>query len=71
MKAEAAREPAGEMPSDAEMATERERYLDEARSFAAKLEARWTREPPAFNATTGDGDLDSLVWFRYLRARGV
>jgi len=65
----AAREPAGETPSDSEMAAERERYLDEGRSFAAKLEARWTREPPASNATTGDRDLDSLVWFRYLRAR--
>jgi len=57
-------------PDEAALASEREGYLVEARALAADLEARWSEGSPSFNATTGDRDLDSLVWFDHVRTRG-
>jgi selenocysteine lyase/cysteine desulfurase len=58
-------------PSDAELARERARFLAEARSLAAELQARWRARPPVWNPPTGDAELDELVWFRFVEADGL
>jgi selenocysteine lyase/cysteine desulfurase len=52
--------------TDEELHAERGRYLKEARGLAAQLRERWRRSPPVWNPPTGDAELDSLVWFRYV-----
>jgi selenocysteine lyase/cysteine desulfurase len=49
-------------------ALERAQYLDEARTLAAGLEARWRAEPPRWNPPTGDPFVDGMVWFKYVQA---
>ena len=57
-----------ESPMSAQqLRAERQRYLDEARSAAAALHDRWQRDPPIWNAPTGDAEIDSLAWFKYVR----
>jgi selenocysteine lyase/cysteine desulfurase len=57
--------------SEAQLAHERARYFDEARRAAEALRDRWEREPPAWNTPTGRPDVDALVWFDYVRTRGL
>jgi selenocysteine lyase/cysteine desulfurase len=57
--------------SEADIVRERERYFVEARERAAALAERWRREPPTYNASTGDPELDALVWFRYVNGSGL
>jgi hypothetical protein len=38
--------------------------------MADGLEARWLREPPAWNRPTGRPDVDELCWFRYVETTG-
>lgn len=54
--------------SEAQLARERARYFAEARERARSLAEQWKREPPVFNAGSGDPEVDALVWFRYVRA---
>jgi selenocysteine lyase/cysteine desulfurase len=54
-----------------EVRAERAGYLEEARRAAARLEERWMVSPPAWNPSTGDAELDALVWFRYVHAGGL
>ncbi len=56
---------------EAELARERARSLDEARSRAAELRTRWRGEPPAWNRPTGRPEIDELVWFRYVQTEGL
>jgi hypothetical protein len=49
-------------------ASERWRYLEEARALAATLEARWLAAAPRWNPPTGDAFVDGMVWFRYVEA---
>jgi selenocysteine lyase/cysteine desulfurase len=58
------REP-GELGED-EILAARAQYVDEARAAAAQLEAD---PPPVTPTTTGDVDIDALVWFRWVHAR--
>jgi selenocysteine lyase/cysteine desulfurase len=50
---------------------ERRGYLEAARLLAAQLRERWSRSDPAWNVSTGRADIDDLVWFRYVRTRGL
>jgi len=54
-----------------ELVRDRTRYLEEARSRAEELEVRWRQTPPAWNRPTGRGELDDLVWFRYVETVGL
>jgi selenocysteine lyase/cysteine desulfurase len=63
--------PAGQAPTPGEREAERARYLEEAGRLADGLEARWRREPPAWNRPTGRADVDALVWFRYVETEGL
>jgi len=49
----------------------RQSYLDEAGRMAAELEERWRREPPRWEAPSGDPALDRLAWFRWVKAEGA
>jgi hypothetical protein len=55
-------------PSEEELARDRARALDEAATRAAELRGRWREAPPRWNPPTGRGDVDGLVWFRYVEA---
>jgi selenocysteine lyase/cysteine desulfurase len=55
---------------EAELARDRARFLEDARSRAAGLRERWRREPPAWNRPTGLREVDELVWFRYVETAG-
>jgi selenocysteine lyase/cysteine desulfurase len=57
-------------PSATEIAAERARYFVEAQRWADELGARAARERPIFNRTTGDPELDALIWFRYAETVG-
>ena len=57
--------------SEAHLARERERYFREAEAAVHALSARWHREPPRFNAPTGDDTIDRAVWFDYVQTRGL
>lgn len=46
----------------------RQEYLDSAGDLAADLEKRWQPADLAWNPSTGDAQLDDLVWFRYVNA---
>jgi len=63
--------PAAPPPSPAEREAERARYLAEAERAADALEARWRREPPAWNRPTGRPEIDELCWFRYVETEGA
>ncbi|MFL5301539.1 MAG: aminotransferase class V-fold PLP-dependent enzyme [Anaeromyxobacteraceae bacterium] len=65
-----ARTPPEPAPDDAELARDRTRFLDEARSLASALRARWLDTPPAWNRATGNPELDALAWFRYVETEG-
>jgi len=52
----------------AEVDRERALYLDEAHRIAAELEARWQRDPPVYRTSTGNPDIDPLIWFRFVHA---
>jgi selenocysteine lyase/cysteine desulfurase len=56
--------------TEADAAAERDRSLAEAERLARALRARWEREPPRWNAPTGDAFVDRLVWFRYVETDG-
>jgi selenocysteine lyase/cysteine desulfurase len=58
-------------PSPAEREALRAGYLAEAARLADDLEARWRREPPAWNRPTGRPDVDALAWFRYVETEGM
>jgi hypothetical protein len=57
--------------SESRLAEERRRYVEEARDLASRLRRRWQEQPPEWNPSTGDPELDSLVWFRYVHAVGL
>jgi len=70
--------PAGDLPmspepalDEAELARDRARFLEEARSRAAELRERWRQAPPAWNRSTGLREVDELVWFRYVETTGL
>ena len=54
--------------SEQQIAIERARYMDEARTIIETLKVRWQGEPPQWNPPTGDAELDGLCWFRYVHA---
>ncbi len=60
-----------EAPSPAEREAERSGYLAEATRLADELDARWRREPPAWNRPTGNAEVDALAWFRYVETEGL
>jgi len=45
---------------------ERQRYRQQATEWVSRLQSRWKDAPPRWNPSTGDDDLDDLVWFRYV-----
>ncbi len=54
--------------TDEDLRTERKRYTSEAGELAGRLRQQWRKEPPVWNPPTGEVELDSLVWFRYVHA---
>jgi hypothetical protein len=52
--------------SNAQIRAERRRYFEEATARAAELDARAQARPPAWNAGTGQPEVDRLVWFDYV-----
>lgn len=54
--------------SEQQVLAARAGYFVEARERARALDARWESERPAWNAPTGDDEVDQLVWFDYVRA---
>jgi selenocysteine lyase/cysteine desulfurase len=52
----------------AEVEHDRAAYLEEAARLAAELEARWRRDPPVYCSSTGDAEIDPLIWFRFVHA---
>src|SRR5262249_7502918 len=63
MRAERAEEPS---IADVELARERAAYLAEALRLARDLPS-----PSGENPSTGDADLDRLIWFRFVHASPV
>lgn len=57
--------------SELQLLGERARYLEEAREMARQLEARWRREPPAWNPTSSDASVDELRWFDYVHGHDM
>ncbi len=57
--------------SDLQVLGERARYFEEARDLARQAEARWRREPPTWNPTTGNADVDELRWFDYVHGHDM
>jgi len=53
-------------PPDRDLDRERARYLEEAESLAALLEARFRRHAPVYRNTMGDPAIDPLIWFRFV-----
>jgi selenocysteine lyase/cysteine desulfurase len=51
---------------DLDLDRERARYLEEAESLAADLEARFRHDPPVYKSTMGDPAIDPLIWFRFV-----
>jgi len=43
-------------------------YFAKAAETAAALHQRWQESPPEWNPSTGDSELDGLVWFRFVHA---
>jgi selenocysteine lyase/cysteine desulfurase len=56
--------------SEQQLRVERARYLREARGLAESLRARWSKDPPSWNAGSGRAELDALVWFKYAHTDG-
>jgi selenocysteine lyase/cysteine desulfurase len=54
--------------SDAELRDERARYLRDALSTAQALRGRWAAQPPRWNPSTGDAEVDDLVWFKHVHS---
>ena len=42
--------------------------LTDAASLADDLDERWRRDPPVFRSSTGDPEIDPLIWFRFVHA---
>ncbi len=63
--------PAPSPPAPAERRAEKASYLAEAERIADALDARWRREPPAWNRPTGHPEVDELAWFRYVETEGL
>jgi hypothetical protein len=61
------RSPEPRLPG-AEVDRERALYLDEAVRIAADLDARWKHSPPVYRTSTGNPDIDPLIWFRFVHA---
>ncbi len=57
--------------SEQQVLAERRRYVEEARSLAAELAARWAAQPPRWDPPTGDPEIDELVWFRYVHTTSL
>ncbi|MCH9685011.1 MAG: aminotransferase class V-fold PLP-dependent enzyme [Deltaproteobacteria bacterium] len=57
--------------SDLQVLGERARYFEEARELARRLEARWRREPPAWNPSCGDPAVDALAWFEHVHSHSM
>jgi hypothetical protein len=57
--------------TESELRAERTRYFEEARDTAVRLSARWKVSPPRWNPSTGDPEVDRLVWFRYVHSDGL
>jgi selenocysteine lyase/cysteine desulfurase len=57
--------------SDAQLRAERKRYFVEAHRAAEALRKRWDVEGLRWNPSTGDAEVDALVWFRYVHADDV
>jgi len=58
--------PVEEIPLDpAALAAERARYFAEAHALVTTLRARYGQAPASPRATTGDPEVDALVWFDY------
>jgi selenocysteine lyase/cysteine desulfurase len=58
--------PATEPAESLDIDRQRARYLEEAERIAEELDARHRREPPAYRSSTGDPDVDRLIWFRFV-----
>ncbi|HKQ69823.1 MAG TPA: aminotransferase class V-fold PLP-dependent enzyme [Polyangiaceae bacterium] len=48
---------------------ERALYLEEARRVARELESRLAENPAVVRTTTGDPEIDPLVWFRFVHGQ--
>jgi selenocysteine lyase/cysteine desulfurase len=57
--------------SELQMLGERGRYFDEAREMARQLEARWRRDPPEWNPSSGEPSVDELRWFDYVQGHDM
>ena len=54
--------------SEAQLRAERARYFTEAERIANELKARWEKERPTWDPSTGVAEVDALRWFRFVHA---
>ena len=59
--------PESQLPGP-EIDRERMRYLEEGERIATELDARWRRDPPVHRTTSGNPEIDPLIWFRFVHA---
>lgn len=52
--------------SEMQLRAERARYFEEAHAAAKAYAERWKQDPPAWNVSTGQKEVDDLVWFKYV-----
>ena len=52
--------------SERQLERERAQYFEQARRLAEELGAQQAKNPPKWNAPTGQRDVDALVWFKYV-----
>lgn len=56
---------------EAGLRVERKRYFEEARALADQLRERFAGATPPSRPTTGDAEIDALVWFDYAEAESM
>ncbi len=57
--------------SDLQVLGARARYFEEARELARRLEDRWRRDPPVWNPSSGNPQVDPLVWFDHVHSHSM
>jgi selenocysteine lyase/cysteine desulfurase len=56
--------------SEQQLRAERARYFRDAAAVADALRGRWAESPPVWNPSTGEAEIDDLIWFKYVHAEG-
>jgi hypothetical protein len=54
--------------SNAQVRAERRKYFDDAKAKVQELRTLSARTPPKWNQSSGQSDVDQLVWFDWVHA---